>query len=373
MLHEFLTTNTQEIIARVRAKVIARTTHAPAEIELVNGVPLFLSQLIDRLSNATADSEAIEESAALHGGELLAKGFSVSQVVHGYGDVCQVVTALADETHSAITVEEFHTFNRCLDDAIAHSVTEYERRRDLSVAFEGMERLGVLAHELRNRLSAAFISFGILQEGIVGVGGSTGAVLGRSLRGMRDIINNSLASVRLEAGISQRRRVSVAELVSEAEVEASLGADVGDVRMTMSPVARDIEVQADRQVLAAAIGNLLQNAFKFSHPHGRVSLRTTATAQRVSIEIEDECGGLPAGQIEDLFRPFEQRSTKRSGLGLGLTISRKGIEAMGGTLSVRDLPGKGCIFAIDLPRLAAGASVAANDELTSPKKGTIEM
>lgn len=351
MLHEFLTTNTDAIIARTRAKVAARTTPLPTKAELKNGVPLFLSQLIDRLRLATVDSVAIEKSATLHGGELLAMGFSVSQVVHGYGDVCQAITQLADETDAPITVEEFNTLNRCLDDAIANSVTEYERQRDESVAYGGMERLGVLAHEMRNRVAAALVSFTILKQGTVGIGGSTGAVLGRSLRSLSDLVNNLLAGVRIESGLEQRHRVSLAELVAEVEVEASMGADVGGFELAVSPVARGIDVKADPQILSAAIGNLLQNAFKFSRPHGRVSLRTTATADRALIEVEDQCGGLPPGKVEELFHPFEQRSANRTGLGLGLSISRKGVEAMGGKVGVRDLPGKGCVFSIELPRL----------------------
>ncbi|MEP7122187.1 MAG: HAMP domain-containing sensor histidine kinase [Byssovorax sp.] len=353
MLHEFLTTHTQVIIDRARAKVAARTTPVPTEAELKNGVPLFLEQLIDRLRVATVDTAAIEETATLHGGEMLAMGFSVGQVVHGYGDICQVVTQLADETDAAITTDEFHTLNRCLDDAIANSVTEYQRRRDVAVAYEGTERLGVLAHELRNRLGAAMLAFTILQEGTVGVGGSTGAMLGRSLRGMRDLVNNALAGVRIESGLGHRRRISLSSLIGEAEVEASMGADVGGFGLTVSPVAHGIDVDVDDQILTAAIGNLLQNAFKFSHPHGHIALRATATADRVHIEVEDECGGLPPGKAEDLFLPFSQRSDQRAGLGLGLTISRKGIESMGGTLSVRDVPGKGCVFAIELPRMPA--------------------
>jgi signal transduction histidine kinase len=164
---------------------------------------------------------------------------------------------------------------------------------------------------------------------------------------------NSLSDVRVDSGLGQRHRVSVSEIVRDAEVEAAMGADVGAFMLTVFPVAADIEVAADPQILAAAIGNLLQNAFKFNRPHGQVLLRTIATADRVLIEVEDECGGLPPGSAEDMFRPFQQRSATRTGLGLGLTISRKGIEAMGGTLSVRDLPGKGCVFSIELPRLPA--------------------
>lgn len=352
MLHEFLTAHTPEIIALTRAKVAARTNPLPTEAELKNGVPLFLSQLISRLQAARLEDGALERSATLHGGELLAMGFSVSQVVHGYGDICQAITQLADETNAPITVEEFNTFNRCLDDAIANSVTEYERRRDQSVARQGTERLGVLAHELRNRLSAAMVAFSILQKGTVGIGGSTGAVLGRNLRALRDLVNNSLAGVRLESGLGLRQRVSLRALIADLEVEASLGAEDEGFGLAVIPVADDVDVKADPQILSAAIGNLIQNAFKFNRPRGHVTLRTSASPERVRIEVEDECGGLPPGQAEELFRPFERRSRNQSGLGLGLSISRSGVEAMGGTIAVRDLPHRGCVFTIDLPRMA---------------------
>ena len=198
MLHEFLTAHTQEIIARTRAKVAARTTPVPSEAELKNGVPLFLSQLIDRLALAGSDSLALEESATLHGGELMAMGFTVSQVIHGYGDVCQVITQLADEVGAPISVEEFQAFHRCLDEAMVHSVTEYQRRHDESLAGEETARIGVLAQSLRTRLNDAVLASTILQKGTVGIGGSTGAVLGRSLRGMGDLVTNALADARPE-------------------------------------------------------------------------------------------------------------------------------------------------------------------------------
>jgi signal transduction histidine kinase len=162
-----------------------------------------------------------------------------------------------------------------------------------------------------------------------------------------------LTDVRLERDLAQRQRVSVSEIVGEAEVAASLEAKAGGRALTVLPVAEDIDIEGDPQILSAALGNLLQNAFKFSRAQGHVSVRTTATAARVVIEVEDECGGLPPGKAEEMFLPFSQRGTVRSGLGLGLSISLHGIEAMGGTIGVRDLPGKGCVFAIDLPRLPA--------------------
>jgi signal transduction histidine kinase len=82
-----------------------------------------------------------------------------------------------------------------------------------------------------------------------------------------------------------------------------------------------------------------------------VSLVTSWTPDRVLIDVADECGGLPPGEVDAMFRPFEQRGKDRTGLGLGLTISRRSIEAEGGLLRVRDVPGVGCVFTVDLPRL----------------------
>ena len=366
MLHEFIAASAPEIIARARAKVAARTMPTPTAAALSNGVPLFLGQLIDRLRRATTDRAAIEESATAHGAELLAMGFTVSQVVHGYGDVCQVVTQMADEADAPITTHEFKILNRCLEDAIAYSVTEFERRRDESLAYDGTVRLGVLAHELRNRLTAATLAFSVLQEGTVGVSGSTGAVLGRSLRALRVLVDNALATVRVESGLREKARVPLAEVIQQAQAEAAIGVEAGGVELTVARVA-DADVEVDPLILSAAISNLLQNALKFSRPRGQVSLRTTASGDRVVVEVEDECGGLPPGKTEELFQPFEQRSAKRSGLGLGLSISRRSIEAMGGTMAVRDLPGKGCVFSIELPRLPPAGSSSPSE--TSPEEG----
>ena len=134
---------------------------------------------------------------------------------------------------------------------------------------------------------------------------------------------------------------------------AAIEAKARGLQLTVTPVEPGVAIDVDRQLIAAALANLLQNAFKFSRPNGHVVLRTdtATTTGRVLIEVEDECGGLPPGRAEDLFRPFEQRSADRSGLGLGLAIARESVETNGGEIRARSLPGRGCIFTIDLPRL----------------------
>jgi signal transduction histidine kinase len=81
-----------------------------------------------------------------------------------------------------------------------------------------------------------------------------------------------------------------------------------------------------------------------------VLLHAHAASDRILIEVSDQCGGLPTGAVEKIFMPFNQNGDDRSGLGLELDICRRGVEANLGTLSVRDRPGAGCTFTIDLPR-----------------------
>jgi signal transduction histidine kinase len=124
------------------------------------------------------------------------------------------------------------------------------------------------------------------------------------------------------------------------------------LHLTVVRVDDDVAVEADRQTLTSVVANLLQNAFKFTRPEGHVSLRSSADGDRVRMEVEDECGGLPPGDPRALFLPYEQRGRDRTGLGLGLAISQRGVEVSGGVLEVRNMPGSGCIFTIDLPRSA---------------------
>ena len=144
----------------------------------------------------------------------------------------------------------------------------------------------------------------------------------------------------------------MSKLFEEIEVAASLSAAAKDISFSVAPsVEPGLAVDADAQILAAILVNLVQNAIKFSPPRGHVVLAARATVERVQLDVTDECGGLPPGTAESLFRPFEQRGKDRSGAGLGLHIARRGSEAHGGEIRVRDIPGSGCVFTVDLPRV----------------------
>jgi signal transduction histidine kinase len=342
------------------------------DAELTHGIPLFLDQLIKTLqveqttdpmlsrkvsgpAGGGAVSSEMGTAAALHGRELLQLGFTVDQVVHDYGDLCQAITDLAFEVNARIEIDEFRTLNRCLDNGIADAVTEYSYQRSSVVANDGVqalsERLGSLAHELRNLIHTATLAFAAIKAGSVGVTGPTGAVLERSLIGLRSLVDRSVADVRAAAGLPPRHElISLAEFIDQIGTSASLEAHARECKFTVSVVDERLAVDVDRDMLLSALGNLLQNAFKFTAHGTEVSVHAYAVADRILIDVEDHCGGLPPGSAEQIFRPFEQSGKDRSGLGLGLAICRRSIEANNGFVRVRDVPGSGCVFTIDLPR-----------------------
>jgi signal transduction histidine kinase len=260
------------------------------------------------------------------------------------------VTGLAEETNAPITVEEFRTLNRCLDDAIAQAVTEYTEQRERSIEGAGTERMGALVEEVRARLSTSILSFELLRTGHVGIGGSTGAILGRNLRTVCKLLDRTFAELRLASGNSRLERVLVSQLLEQIEVDGSTDASSSSLALSFSSGEPGLSVKIDRQLVTAALALLLQNALKFTRPEGRVSFTTSSTAERVVFDIEDECGGLPPGKAEELLLSIDERGGDPNGMGLGLDIARKSVEACGGKLRVRNVPGSGCIFTMELPR-----------------------
>jgi len=258
-----------------------------------------------------------------------------------------------------ITTEDFRTLNACLDNAIAGAVTEYGRQRNQTTldgeTARGSERLGFLAHELRNLVNTAILAFDVLKTGNVGVGGSTGLVLHRSLVGLRTLIGRSLEEVRLTQDLQTLVPFEIAAFIGEIANGVSLEARALGVTLQIAPIDKDVVIKADRRILASVLVNVLQNALKFTRPGTIVTLRVVTTLDRVLIEVEDECGGLPAGDTDELFRPFEQRGADRTGLGLGLAFCRWAVEANQGLISARSLADRGCIFTVDMPRLLISA------------------
>jgi signal transduction histidine kinase len=279
--------------------------------------------------------------------------------VHDYGDICQAITELAVELNAPVSTDDFRTLNRCLDEAIAGAVTQYTRERNESAIdgepARGGERLGFFTHESRNLTNTAIVAFEVLKTGNVGVAGSTGAVLHRSLTGLRALIGRSLAEVRLTQGVQNREQMLVSAFVDEVASAATLDADARGITLIVLPVEDGVTIEADRQILVAVVGNLLQNAFKFTRPQTAVTLRVGASTDRVQIEIEDECGGLPGWKRPRTVPVVRAAKRGSNRLGSWPRLQPMGAEANNGRIYTRNLPDQGCVFTVDLPRFPVPA------------------
>jgi hypothetical protein len=212
MLHEFLTSNHQRIISLCRGKARERFEPTATAATVDHGVPLFLQQLVETLRReqvssfrTTTDSEAapgatdIGRAAALHGAELLRRGFSVDQVVHDYGDVCQSVTALAVEQGVAISTDEFRTLNRCLDDAIADAVASFGSAQQTSIDRQAetlQQRMVVFAADHRRLIDIATKAWTAIRTGNIGVGGATGKLLAHTLDELSALADRTVQEIR---------------------------------------------------------------------------------------------------------------------------------------------------------------------------------
>ena len=219
MLHEFLTAHRNELIQHCRVKVAKRFAPAQTPHVVEHGVPLFLEQLVDtleaeQLTTARAESEPgpspvgtpIGRAATLHGTELLRLGFTVDQVVHHYGDVCQAITELAVRKDSPINTDEFRTLNRCLDEAIADAVTAFGDERENAILDQATDlhiRLGYLADAQRRLVDTSLQTLAAIQSGKLAAGGATGTALVNTLEELRELIDRTLPEIRLISGVTK--------------------------------------------------------------------------------------------------------------------------------------------------------------------------
>jgi signal transduction histidine kinase len=389
-LVEFLKANEKIVLASIEEMSSALAGVRPASDLPRRGLPIFFKQLIHILEHAPAEPEksAVDEdgmvraanagdepaiaasagrpydvevarSAGAFGKELQLLGYTLSHVVHAYGAICQSITQIAIAKEAVISNEEFRELNRCLDTAIAGAVTGFHAESAEGHNTRETEHLGFLAHELRNGLAIVNTSLRVIKNGTVGFGGSTGQVLDRALKQLQELIDRSLAEVRLRVDPKvHKESIPFHQLIDQVVVAAEVETQLPRPRLELE-IDPALQIEADQYLLFSALSNLVQNAIKYTCPGGTIRIRGRATGDQTIIEVEDECGGLTSATPEDLFKPFEQHHKNHEGLGLGLTIAQRAVALNDGHIAVENLPGRGCIFRISLPSAGDAAATRA--------------
>ncbi len=212
MLYDFLTSNRQELIYRCRKKVEGRLAPIKASASVGHGAPLLIQQIANILvrnqaihrhqvhateqANVSVQTE-IGTAASLHGIELLRAGYTIDQVVHDYGDICQSVTELAVEQKVSISPEEFRTLNLCLDIAIADAVTSFGKSVEANIhaqAIVAESHRNGFSDESRRLVEIAIQSFSAIKSGAVGVTGATAALHMHTLTQLRFLMEGDHSS-----------------------------------------------------------------------------------------------------------------------------------------------------------------------------------
>ncbi len=239
------------------------------------------------------------------------------------------------------------------------------------------EFLAVLSHELRNPLAPISNSLYILHRAAPGSEQArrAQAVIERQVEQLRRLIEDLLDVTRITRGkaLLQREPVELCELARRTvDDHRSLFNEAG-VELVVSAGPTEFWVDGDRARLAQVLGNLLQNAAKFTLRGGKVAVSVEADANQgqAAVRVQDTGRGIPQEMLPHLFEPFTQADVtldrKMGGLGLGLALVKGLVEMHGGAVeAASDGPGKGATFTIRLPTGPAPTEAAARHATAGP-------
>jgi signal transduction histidine kinase len=333
-----------------------RWEHAPEALsrgELWDHLPHILDELLIALriheghrpdaSPLPTDSPA----SAQHGSQRLRVGFDVEEVVREYGSLADILLDEAQAAGATLPVAEWRLALQSINTGIAEAISAYTRRRDEELRRQTGHHVAFVAHELRGpimtaRTAAAALSLAPSDKRLY-------ATLDRSLRLLSELVDQVVTVERLASDVElERKPVELTVLLQEVIEESQAAGESRDVKVVLEAEPA-LPFSGDRRLLRSALGNLVINAVKFTRIGGTVRVRGGRGDGFVSLQVQDQCGGLPPGDPTELFKPFIQRGADRSGLGLGLAIVHQAVVAHGGQIRVENVPGDGCTFTVILP------------------------
>ena len=278
-----------------------------------------------------------------------------SLVVKGMRCCCAVLTDMSLAKHHAALAASAEYVRQVND-----RLREADKRKD--------EFLATLAHELRNPLAPIRAAAHMLKkldlkdERVL----RAREVIERQSAHMTRLIDDLLEMSRITQGKFdlQRRPESLTAIIAGVVQSAQSAMDARQHQFQIEVAADPLLMEADAIRIAQAVGNVIENATKYTPPGGRIALRLTGAGQQAVIRVQDNGIGIEpdmAARIFDMFVQAENGDRRpNGGLGIGLALTRKLIEMHGGTITVSSAGlGKGAEFEIRLPLSAAQSNQAA--------------
>lgn len=354
-LADMLDDQREEIVQRWVDKLFS--TGVPESVkreDVIDSMRDFLDELAEALREDQGfgrqpPSAEASATAKGHGHQRFTLGYDVGAIVREYGALRDLIFDVIEERGIVPSARESRVFSKYLIGGIADAASQYALSRDEELQRQTARHISFLAHELRNPLSSVRLSLEIMRKKGLLPQDNAMKRIDAGLQRLSTLIDQSLVEMRLKAlPEPQREEIHVASFLQDIAEESATELETKNLSLQ---VEADVEprLQADPKLLRSVISNLVRNAVKFTREGGVISLRAKKNGKRVVVEVEDSCGGLPEGKIQELFNPFVQVGQDRSGFGLGLAIAKQAVLAHEGELRVHNLPGKGCVFVLDLP------------------------
>ncbi|MBN1203742.1 MAG: sensor histidine kinase [Myxococcaceae bacterium] len=354
-LADFIEGQREEITQRWVEQLFA--TAAPASLgreEVIDSLREFLGELTTGLRQEYGLPQHTHvagpsSSSKGHGKQRFTLGYGIGAVVREYGLLRDVLFQLVEEQGVAPSAREVRVLSKYLINGIADAVSQYALERDEELRQQAARHIGFMAHELRNPLASARLALGMMEQRGELPPSRSAQLFARSLQRVNELVDNALVEVRLRVVPEPAREpLELSELLHTIAEDSSVEVELKSLQLRIEAPSGMV-LHADRRMLYSLLSNLLRNAVKFTRSGGTIHLRARAGGHRVTVDVEDECGGLPEDRMQSLFEPFVQVGQDRSGFGLGLAIARQVAEAHGGELRVHNLPGTGCVFVLGLP------------------------
>jgi signal transduction histidine kinase len=346
------------LLAERRAEILKRWTqrtgreHADKDLsrgELWDHLPRFFDEVLAALRAEEVPDTIAPAASAAHGTQRLRVGFDLEEVIREYEILTECILDEVEAVGGSISTRAFRRVQALLNAGRAEAVSAYVERRDADVAREHSQHIAFVAHELRSPLMAASMAATTLKKKARAEDDHALSMLVRNLTALRELIDQVLIADRLSGHVQlTREMIDLKSLLEEVVADSRLTAERNQVQLIID-APETLPFTGDRRLLRSAISNILGNAVKFTHEGRAITARAKHSEGCITIEVEDGCGGLPEGNATELFEPFVQRGDNRTGFGLGLAIVKQAVEAHGGRAHVRNLPGRACVFSLELP------------------------
>jgi len=317
----------------------------------------FRAGLLERLASG-AEARPFECDYLLQDGSRLVVETRESFIRNKRGEITGMVRSLVDITERNLAavasrkVSQYALELRNKNELLARALVQSRAATEAKSRF-----LASVSHELRTPLNGIIGFTELLHDGkLGGVSEEHREVLGdilTSARHLLQLINDILDLSKVEAGKMEFRPEPsrIAALVGEVRDVVRPLADKKDIALSLD-VPEELTAVTDPSRFKQILYNYLSNAVKFTPREGRIQVRVTCPDDsRFALEVEDTGIGIAAGDIQDLFQEFQQLQNggAQSGTGLGLSLTRRIVEAQGGSVAVRSEPGKGSVFSAILP------------------------